>query len=255
METQLQEFTNTEFGTIRAITLDGDPWFVGKDVATRLGYKNTKDALERHVDEEDKRPGVVIPDPSQTRYATAINESGLYSLILSSKLPSAKRFKRWITSEVIPAIRRTGGYIPVGDEDDEATIMAKALRISQRTLEQKEKLIAEMTPKALFADAVSASQTDILIGELAKILKANGVETGQKRLFDWLRNHGYLIRGNRSDHNMPTQRAMELGLFRIKETTHTHADGHITISKTPKVTGKGQQYFINMFIGQEPTRA
>lgn len=252
----LSVFNNQEFGEIRTLSINNEPWFVGKDVAEVLGYKKTRNAIALHVDDDDKKDAPIQGYPGGTQQMTIINESGLYSLILSSKLPNAKKFKRWVTSEVLPAIRKTGGYIGNTDEMSEKEIMAKALMVAQRTIEKKNKeLIAVkeelkvLQPKAIFADAVSASQTSILVGELAKILKQNGVNTGGTRLFSWLRENGYLIKRRGTDYNMPTQKSMELGLFEIKETNVVHSDGHVSISKTPKVTGKGQVYFINKFKG------
>lgn len=245
---ELKIFKNEDFGEVRTITLNNEPWFVGKDVAEILGYANTRDALSKRVDEEDK--GVAICDTLGGKQdLIVINESGLYSLILSSKLPTAKKFKHWVTSEVLPSIRKNGGYIANQEELSSEEILAKALVVAQRVIENKDKQIAEMKPKALFADSVATSHTTILIGELAKILKGNGVEIGQNRLFQWLRDNGYLIQRKGTDYNMPTQKSMELGLFKIKETIVNHSDGHITVNKTPKVTGKGQQYFINKMLG------
>ena len=243
---ELQIFQNTEFGSIRAIYQNGEPWLSGKDVAQALGYTNPQKALRDHVDDEDK-----TVNDSFTVNGTRgilINESGLYSLVLSSKLPGAKKFKRWITSEVLPAIRKNGGYILGQENMSDAEIMARALLVAQKTIDSKQAVIEEMTPKAVFADAVSASKSSILVGELAKLLRQNGVNMGEKRMFQWLRDNGYLIKRKGSDHNMPTQRSVEMGLFTIKETTVCHSDGHTTISKTPKITGKGQVYFLNKLI-------
>lgn len=248
---EIQIFNNPGFGEIRAVSINNEPWFVGKDVAHVLGYSNTKDALSRHVDAEDKlqNDGVVIRDPmGREQHPTIINESGLYSLILTSKLPTAKAFKRWVTSEVLPAIRKNGGYIADQEQMTDQEILAKALLVAQRTIESRDKQIAEMQPKALFADSVAASGSTILIGELAKILRQNGIDMGEKRLFAWMRDNGYLIRRKGSDYNMPTQRSTEMGLLRIKETVISRSNGHTTVSKTPKVTGKGQQYFISRFL-------
>lgn len=241
---ELQLFNNSEFGAIRAIEVNGEPWFVGRDVARALGYKDTVNALKSHVDEEDKRGGWQITTPSGEQEMTIINESGLYSLVLSSKLPGAKKFKRWVTSEVLPTIRKTGGYQMPKD-------YPSALRALAESVEARQQLEAEKEanrPKVLFADAVSAAKTSILVGELAKLLKQNGVDMGQNRLFSFLREKGYLIRRQGTDFNMPTQRAMELGLFEIKETVIAHSDGHTSVSKTPKITGKGQQYFVRLFL-------
>ena len=244
---ELKVFNNSEFGSIRSLTVNGEPYFVGKDVAEILGYQNASKALADHVDDEDKLNNDSLSSLGQ-RGGWLINESGLYSLILSSKLPSAKRFKRWVTSEVLPAIRKTGGYIEGQDELSDEQLLAKALLVAQKTIENRNQEIERMRPKEIFADAVETSHTSILIGDLAKILCGNGINIGQKRLFDWMRENGYLIKGNRSDRNMPTQRAMEMKLFEIKERSVLNPDGSIKITKTPKVTGKGQQYFVNKFL-------
>ena len=246
---ELQVFKNQEFGSVRTLVINSEPWFVGKDVAEALGYKNTKDALAKHVDSEDKE---ILKSQNATlenipnRGVTVVNESGLYSLVLSSKLPSAKKFKRWVTSEVLPALRKTGQYQV--KELSGSELMAKALIEAQNVLAAKDKQIEEMKPKALFADAVATSHTSILVGELAKILKQNGIDMGQKRLFAWLREKGYLIKRQGTDYNMPTQKAMDLGLFEIKEGSYVNGSGVNITTKTPKVTGKGQQYFINKFL-------
>ncbi|KRL95196.1 phage antirepressor [Limosilactobacillus equigenerosi] len=248
MELQTFNFEGTD---VRTVTIEGDPYFVGKDVANILGYKNGSRDINNHVDEEDKLK-YQISTAGQIREQTVINESGLYSLILGSKLPSAKKFKRWVTSEVLPMIRKHGAYMT--DEkaydivNNGSKGLADLLQQAADQLKQKDIQIAEMKPKALFADAVSTSETPILVGELAKMLKQNGVEMGQRRLFAWMRENGYLIKRKGTDYNMPTQRAMELGLFRIKESTHVNGDGVVVISKTPKVTGKGQVYFVNKFM-------
>ena len=245
---EIQIFNHAEFGEIRTVSISNEPWFVGKDVAQVLGYSNTRDALQRHVDAEDKDTVVIHDGTSGNPNQTLINESGLYSLVLSSKLPGAKRFKRWVTSEVLPAIRKNGGYIAGQEALTDQEILAKALLVAQRTIESKNLQISEMQPKVLFADSVTAGDSSILIGELAKILRQNGMDTGEKRLFARLRDEGFLIKRKGTDYNMPTQKSMELGLFRIKETVINHSNGHTTVSKTVKVTGKGQQYFINKFL-------
>ena len=243
---ELQLF-NFESHEVRSLLINEEPYFVGKDVAETLGYSNSRKALADHVDEEDKTDGVTIRDSiGREQKPILINESGLYSLVLSSKLPSAKKFKRWVTSEVLPALRKTGQYKVKELSGQE--LMARALIEAQSVLAAKDKQIEEMKPKAIFADAVATSKTSILVGELAKILKQNGVEIGQKRLFAWLREEGYLIKRKGTDYNMPTQRAMELGLFEIKEGSYINGSGANITTKTPKVTGKGQQYFINKFL-------
>lgn len=237
------------FGVLRVIEQDGEPWMVGKDVAQALGYAKPENAIANHVDEEDKTSTLIQGSGSNYKSKTTlINESGLYSLVLSSKLPGAKRFRRWVTGEVLPSIRKDGGYIKTAPGMTDADIMAKAILLAQKTIEGQKAQIAEMTPKALFADAVSASSTSILVGDLAKLIRQNGMDIGQNRLFDWLRNNGYLIRAKGMSWNMPTQRSMDMGLFEVKETSITHSDGHISVNKTVKVTGKGQIYFVNKLI-------
>ena len=246
-EVQLFNFENHE---VRSLLVDDEPWFVGKDVAEILSYSNTRKALTDHVDDEDKMDGVTIRDSiGRNQKPVLINESGLYSLVLSSKLPSAKKFKRWVTSEVLPALRKTGQYQV--KELSGSELMAKALIEAQNVLAAKDKQIEEMKPKVVFADAVATSHTSILVGELAKILKQNGIDMGQKRLFAWLREKGYLIKRQGTDYNMPTQKAMDLGLFEIKEGSYVNGSGVNITTKTPKVTGKGQQYFINKFLAKE----
>lgn len=242
-EVQLFNFESHE---VRSLLLNNEPWFVGKDVAEALGYSKARNAIATHIDSEDKKDAPIQGTLGGVQEMTVINESGLYSLVLSSKLPSAKKFKRWVTSEVLPALRKTGQYQVKELSGQE--LMARALIEAQSVLAAKDKQIEEMKPKALFADAVTASHTSILVGELAKILKQNGIDMGQKRLFAWLREKGYLIKRQGTDYNMPTQRAMDLGLFEIKEGSYVNGSGVNITTKTPKVTGKGQQYFINKFL-------
>lgn len=250
-EIQIFNFENNQ---VRTLNIDGQPYFVGKDVADVLGYSNTRDALNRHVEFEDKKDGVVIHDSiGRQQTPTFINESGLYSLILSSKMPNAKKFKRWVTSEVLPAIVHKGVYMTDKKayditHDRSGATLADLLQQAADQLKQKDIQIAEMKPKALFADAVATSNRSILVGELAKLIRQNGVDIGQNRLFTWLREHGYLIKRKGTDYNMPTQKAVAMGIFQIKETSITHSNGTVTLTKTAKVTGKGQQYFINKFL-------
>jgi len=237
---------------VRTVLIDGEPYFVGKDVTEILGYKNASKALADHVDSEDKLNNETLSSLGQ-RGGWLVNESGLYSLIISSKLPTAKKFKHWVTSEVLPAIRKHGAYMTdekAFDVVNNKSGLADLLQQAADQLKRKDIQIAEMKPKALFADSVSASDSTILIGDLAKILKANGVDTGAKRLFQWLRDKSYLINRKGSDWNSPTQKSMNLGLFVIKESTHTQPDGTVRVTKTTKVTGKGQQYFVNKFLGK-----
>ncbi len=248
-EIQIFNFENNE---IRALNIDGKPYFVGKDVADILEYQNGSRDINRHVDEEDKLTEQIVIS-GQNRDVILINESGLYSLILSSKMPNAKKFKRWVTSEVLPAIVHKGVYMTDKKayditHDRSGATLADLLQQSADQLKQKDIQIAEMKPKALFADAVATSNRSILVGELAKLIRQNGVDIGQNRLFTWLREHGYLIKRKGTDYNMPTQKSVVMGIFQIKETSITHSNGTVTLTKTAKVTGKGQQYFINKFL-------
>lgn len=237
---------------VRTMTLNDEPYFIGRDLTAILQYSNGPKAIRDHVDADDKLTERIVL-AGQHREVTLINESGLYSLILGSKLPTAKEFKHWVTSEVLPAIRKHGAYMtPQTIEKallNPDTIINLATQLKKEQ-EQRKQLQAEneqMKPKALFADAVSTSNTSILIGQLAKILKQNGVDTGQNRLFAWMRTNGYL--GKRGDsYNKPTQKSMELGLMEVKERTVNNPDGSIRVTITTKVTGKGQQYFINKFL-------
>lgn len=240
----IQIFNNPEFGQVRTVVIDDEPWFVAADVCRALDIGNSRQAVTR-LDDDEKNTVTLNDGIPGNPEKTVVNEPGLYSLVLGSRKPEAKAFKRWITHEVIPAIRKTGGYhVPQSPEEQ----MAQGLLAAQKLLAEKDKRIEEMRPKEIFADAVSVSKTDILIGDLAKLIKQNGHDIGQKRLFAWLREKGYLIKRKGLDWNMPTQKAMEMKLFRVKETVITHSDGHTTVSKTPKVTGKGQVYFVNKFL-------
>lgn len=248
---ELQIFENPEFGSVRTVEIDGEPWFVGKDVATALGYANTADAIQKHVDNDDKLESQIAIS-GQNRKIIVINESGLYSLVLSSKLSSAKKFKKWVTSEVLPSIRKHGMYAEK-ELLDNPDLLIKVAQALKEEREKNKKLSEEnkrMKPKEIFADAVTVSDTCILIGELAKIIKQNGVDIGQNRLFTWMRDNGYLISRKGTDYNMPMQKSMDLGLFEIKERTISNPDGSVRITKTVLVTGKGQQYFINKFLGK-----
>lgn len=248
---EIQTFSNNHFGTIRAVRdEDGEPMFVAKDVAVILGYRDAE-KLTRRL-EEDEKGTRSVGTPGGEQQMAVITEPGLYSAILGSRVPEARAFKRWVTHEVLPALRRDGGYMVARDETPEQT-MARAVLLAQQTIDRQRSRIAgldaeneEMRPKALFADAVAASDGTCLIGEFAKMLRQNGVSIGQNRLFAMLREDGYLGKVGQN-RNVPTQRSMELGLFRIKETAITHSDGHVTINRTPKLTGKGQRYFLERY--------
>lgn len=263
MNNEIQKF-DFKGAALRTLTDEsGEPWFVAKDVCDILGMSNPSMAIAALDKDEVSQVEPKNYLGSENRSNQAINivsEPGLYRLVMRSRKPEAKEFQRWVTHEVLPQIRRTGGYIPTTDADDDMTILAKAVMIGQRTMEEQKRRIqaqqtriVELEPKARFADAVAASDGTCLVGELAKMLRQNGMDIGQNRLFRLLQADGYLGKSG-SNRNVPTQRAMDLGLFRIKETTVTHADGHTTVSRTPKVTGKGQRYFIDRYWGRtQPT--
>ena len=247
---EIQTFDSPEFGSIRVVRdEDSEPWFVAKDVLDVLDLDKT--AL-RKLDEDEK--GVdSIHTPGGEQQMTTVTEPGFYKLVMRSRKPEAKAFQRWVTHEVLPALRRDGGYMVARADETPEETMARALLLAQGTMERQKRRIAgleaeneEMRPKALFADAVAASDGTCLIGEFAKMLRQNGVDIGQNRLFAMLREDGYLGKVGQN-RNVPTQRSMELGLFRIKETAITHSDGHVTINRTPKLTGKGQRYFLERY--------
>lgn len=245
---ELQVFNNSMFGNVRIILQDNEPWFVAKDVCDCLEINNSRQALSR-LDDDEKNSVILNDGTAGNPEKSIVNEYGLYSLVLSSRKPEAKEFKRWITHDVLPSLRKYGTYsmnIP--------RTLPDALKAYASEIEQHNKtkaLLEAQRPKVIFADAVSTSDTDILIGDLAKLLNQNGYAIGQNRLFEQLRNEGFLISRKGSSYNSPTQRAMEMGLFRVKETAITHSDGRVSLNKTPKVTGKGQLYFINRYAGME----
>ncbi|KRM25499.1 phage repressor protein/antirepressor Ant [Schleiferilactobacillus harbinensis] len=255
---ELQEF-NFQGNQLRTVMIDSEPFFVGKDAAMAIGYKNFRDAIKTHVRSKYKRESR-ITTPFGTQTMTVISEPGLYQLASESKLPSAGPFQDWVYEQVLPSIRKHGAYMtPETIEKallnpDTIINLATQLKLEQTRTAALTADNEAMKPKALFADAVATSHTTILVGDLAKVLKQNGVDIGAKRLFSWLREQGYLIKRQGADYNSPTQRAMELGLFEVKETAISHSDGHVTVQKTPKVTGKGQQYFINKFLQKEVSR-
>lgn len=249
---EIQIFNNDSFGAVRTVEVNGVPYFVGKDVAEILGYTNPTKALQDHVDSEDMTFNESLKLSRQSG-AWLINESGLYSLILSSKLPKAKEFKHWVTSEILPTIRKHGVYMTDSVIEQAITspdfLIKLATQLKEEQAQRKvlEQRVEADRPKVLFADAVETSQTSILVGDLAKLIKQNGVDIGQKRLFAWLRDNGYLIKSGSST-NMPTQRSMDMKLFEVKERSISNPDGSVRVTKTTKVTGKGQTYFINIFL-------
>ena len=241
MENMIQVFENKEFGKVRTVEENGKVMFVASDVAKALGYSRPADAITAHCKGSVKHR---LPTNGGMQDLKIIPEGDVYRLVSHSKLPAAEKFESWVFDEVLPAIRKTGTYSIPKD-------YPSALRALADQCERNQKLVAEnqaMKPKALFADAVKSSKTSILVGELAKLIKQNGVEIGEKRLFTWLRDNGYLMSRKCSDWNMPTQKSMELGLFEINERNAFNPDGSVRITKTPRVTGKGQTYFINKFL-------
>lgn len=246
-------FENEEFGAIRTVEIDGDVWFVAKDISDKLGYAETSNMMKR-IDREDFISSKL---EGMNMRSILINESGLYSAILGSKLESAKRFKRWVTSEVLPTIRKHGAYMTditiekMVENPDLLIELATKLKQEKEERKRLEKQVEEERPHAILGRAITTAKTSILIGDLAKILNQNGVNIGAKRLFEWMRNNGYLIKRKGTDWNMPTQRSMNLELFEVKESVHIDGNGCNKITRTTKVTGKGQEYFVNRFLSKE----
>lgn len=248
----LQIFSNSEFGEIRTITKDNEPMFCLADICKALELTQPSKVKER-LNEKGVRSIPTLTKGGEQKLLY-INESNLYKTIFQSRKESAERFTEWVTSEVLPSIRKNGGYIAGQETLSDEELMAKALLVANnkiaerdKIIEQKQARIEQMKPKEIFADAVSASHTSILVGDLAKLICQNGYQIGQKRLFTWLRDKGYLIKSG-SSYNMPTQRYIEQGLFEIKESNLVNPDGSVRITRTPKVTGKGQVYFVNKFL-------
>lgn len=235
-ELQLFNFENNQ---VRTLLINDEPWFVGKDVAEILGYSKARNAIAAHVDDDDKKGAPIQGDLGGTQEMTVINESGVYALVFGSKLPSAKKFKHWVTSEVLPQIRKTRSYASPQLTGEE--LMAKALIEANSVLARQSKQLEEQKPKVLFADSVIASKGSILVRELAKLIKQNGYDIGEKKLYRWLREKGYICKNSTE----PTQMAMNLGLFEIVVRTIERGDAPPRATRTTKVTGKGQVYFIN----------
>nr|DAJ85684.1 MAG TPA: repressor domain protein [Bacteriophage sp.] len=251
---ELQIFDNNEFGEVRMAEIDGKPHFVATDVAIALGYSTPRDAISRHCKGVVKHDTPTLGGIQQLSY---ISEGDVYRLIIRSKLPSAEKFERWIFDEVIPSIRKNGGYISGQENLTDEELLSKALLVAQNKIADRDRIIAskqerieQMRPKEIFADSVATSKNSILIGDLAKMICQNGVEIGQKRLFDWMREKGYLIKTG-SSKNLPTQKSIDLGIMEVKERALNNPDGSVRITLTPKVTGKGQVYFVNKFLGEK----
>ncbi|MGR0121346.1 phage antirepressor [Bacillus halotolerans] len=253
---ELQKVFNYQDQQVRTVVKDGQPWFVAKDVCNVLNHSNHKVATSR-LDEDEVSKVYLTDSLGRYQKTTVVNEAGLYSLILTSNKPEAKQFKRWITHEVIPTIRKTGGYV-ANDElfiqiylpqaDENTKLLFKT---TLHTMKEQSKQIETMKPKVIFAEAVESSESSVLVGELAKIIQQNGVDIGPNKLFQWLRDNGYLIRKKGESFNLPTQRSMDMGLFEIKKRTVNNLDGSIRTTRTPKVTGKGQIYFVNKFMSSQ----
>lgn len=242
----IQIFNNKEFGDLRTVMIDGEPWMIGKDVAEALGYTNPRKAIADHVDEEDK--GVTKCDTLGGKQdLIVINESGVYALIFGSKLESAKRFKRWVTADILPSLRKNGGYIMDQESMTREQILEAALQVAEKSIKERDRQIEGMRQKEQFANAIMASRDSILVRDLAKLISQNGVQIGQKKLFAWLRDNGYLIKQGNS-YNMPKQKYIDQGLFEIREGVIQSARGTPRITYTTRVTGKGQQYFIDIFL-------
>lgn len=252
-DVQLYSFDGNQ---VRTLTDEqGEPWFVAKDVCAVLGYANPSKAINDHVDDEDKLNNETLSSIGQ-RGGWLVNESGLYSLIITSKMPNAKAFKRWVTSEVLPSIRRHGAYATddvidkVLDDPDFGIRLLTQLKDERARRRDAERTIEAQRPKVLFAESVETSDGSILVGELARDLRQNGVDIGQNRLFGWLRGNGYLISRRGESWNQPTQRALDMGLFEVKTRTINEPNGSTRVTRTTKVTGKGRVYFTNLFLGR-----
>lgn len=260
MNNELQIFTNEQFGDIRTIEENSKVLFCGNDIANALGYSNPRDALNRHCKGVVKRDA---PTEGGIQAISFIPEGDVYRLIAHSKLPKAQEFESWVFDEVLPTIRKHGMYatdelLANPDLLIQLATQLKEERAARYALEAENAAqahqIAADAPKVVFANAVATSKSSILIGDLAKLLRQNGIEMGQKRLFAWLRDNGYLMRRGES-YNMPTQQSMERGLFEIKEGSVANPDGSIRVTRTVKCTGKGQQYFVNLFLSKASDNA
>ena len=244
-------FENSEFGAVRVVDVNGEPWFVARDVASALGYVDTTQAIRMHCEKANDFRGVEM-----TATATPmkiIPEEDVYALIFGSRLESAKQFRRWICDEVLPTIRKHGGYLTPAKLEEALTDPDTIIRLATNLKAEREKRhaleaqAAADRPKVVFAESIEVAKTSILVGEMAKLIKqATGCDMGQNRFFEWLRANGYLHKGG-SARNMPTQRCIDAGWMEIKEGTRIGSSGECHITRTPKVTGKGQIYFVNLF--------
>ena len=248
---ELKIFENKDFGQIRVIEKDGQPWFVGKDICDCLELTDVSKSISRLDD--DEKGANSIPTPGGLQYMLCVNEYGLYNLVLSSRKPEAKQFKRWITHEVIPSIRKHGAYMTperieeVLSNPDTIIRLATDLKAEREKRLQAERQIEQDKPMVIFAKALEISDKSILVGEMAKLLARNGIDDmGQNRFFKWLRDSGYLHKSG-EQYNLPTQYSTELGLIEVKTTTINNPDGSVRVTKTPKITTKGQIYFVNKF--------
>ena len=248
----IQVFNNPAFGNIRVAGTEANPQFCLADVCKAL--KLTAKGVNQRLGDEVVSNYPITDKLGREQQALFVNEDGLYDVILDSRKTEARQFRKWITSEVLPTIRKHGAYMTDDalqkaiQNPDFLIQLATELKNEKQKRLVAEKKIQETRPQVIFADAVTASSDSILVGELAKLIKQNGVDTGQRRLFKWLRGNGYLCKKTGECFNEPTQYSMELGLFEIKKTVIQKPDGSAIISKTVKVTGKGQVYFVNKFL-------
>ena len=267
---------NGEFSKVRIFEIENEVWFIGKDICNYFGDTNHNRTLAR-VDATDKRYIEIEDALGRKQKVIAVNESGMYSILFTmqpqkanndgvqdaypievqERINKLRRFKRWVTSEVLPSIRKHGTYMTQEfiqktlDNPDYLIAIATKLKEEREARKRLEKLVEEDRPHAILGRAITTAKTAILVGDLAKILNQNGVEIGAKRLFEWLRENGYLIKRKGTDWNMPTQRSMDLELFEVKESVRIDGNGCNKITRTTKVTGKGQEYFVNKFLSKK----
>jgi anti-repressor protein len=252
MNNEIQKF-DFKGAALRTLTDEaGEPWFVLKDCMSILDLGNPTETVKM-FDKDEFSTTEVIDSIGRRQQTYIISEPGLYRLVMKSRKPEAKEFQRWVTHEVLPSIRKHGGYMAGQERMTPEQMALASMRWLQSKVDEQAKQLKAQEGKVLFANAVETARTSILVGDFAKILKSNGIDIGPRRLFAWLREHGWLIKAKGSSWNMPTQKAMDLHLFEVKETAISHSDGHTTINKTPKMTGKGQTYFAKLFLAK-PTQ-